>query len=493
MGSGVTIGMTGDVLTTLSEQRALLKGMLFSTICTVVLVGAGLLWFFGSPVAVVSILWSLTVGVIATFVAAKFLIGHLNLASAFLSSIVIGNGINFGILLMSRYLEARRAGEAGQVAITRAVVGAAPGTAVAALTAIVAYGSLMVTPFRGFRDFGIIGSAGMALCWLSTFTFLPPMLSLFEKNIDARKQLDIGHWLARLSIRKPAIVVLAALALGVSTIAVTVRFLTHDPIEHDMRNLRSDTPELAEASQWMDKFDRAFGHGISGGFVIGAPDNAEVNRVVSQLRAMDRGRSDREQLFSHISSLDDLLPSEQPQKLALLSEIRELLDHEIIPHANATDRRRLAKLRPPEHVHPIGYGDIPNELAWPYVERDGTRGRLVLVNSGLGVNSWDLRSLTHFADVVRPISFNRGVLIGRSAFIFSDMLEAMQRDGPHATLVALLGTSLVVLILAGRSRFALATLASAWLGTLTMIAIASLLGIKINFFDFVALPNHDWH
>ena len=47
------------------------------------------------------------------------------------------------------------------------------GSLLASGAAALAYGSLMITDFRGFRDFGIIGGVGMVFCWISAITILP--------------------------------------------------------------------------------------------------------------------------------------------------------------------------------------------------------------------------------------------------------------------------------------------------------------------------------
>ena len=76
----------------------------------------------------------------------------VNLATAFLSSIVIGNGINFGVIWLARYVAARRRALPLDAALAEAVWGALPGTLVAAVAAAPAYASLTITGFRGFRQ-----------------------------------------------------------------------------------------------------------------------------------------------------------------------------------------------------------------------------------------------------------------------------------------------------------------------------------------------------
>ena len=137
-------------------------------------------------------------------------IGHLNSVTAFLSSIVVGNGINFGILVLARYLEARRARRGRRRARWRRRCGGSfTGTLTAALAAGSAYASLIVTDFRGFRDFGVIGGVGMLLCWASAYTVLPALLAVLERRGHAARRgasRRSGALLARLSPRRPAAV-----------------------------------------------------------------------------------------------------------------------------------------------------------------------------------------------------------------------------------------------------------------------------------------------
>ncbi len=52
-----------------------------------------------------ALLGVLAVGTLVAFGVVRVTIGHLNSVTVFLSSIVVGNGINFGIMVLARYLE----------------------------------------------------------------------------------------------------------------------------------------------------------------------------------------------------------------------------------------------------------------------------------------------------------------------------------------------------------------------------------------------------
>ncbi len=105
----VRIGITGDVANAAQEHQALLGGMVRATIFTTAIVALGLLLFFGAAAPVGALLGALTVGALVTFAFAFFSIGHLNLATAFLAPIVVGNGINFGIILLGALLRGAEA------------------------------------------------------------------------------------------------------------------------------------------------------------------------------------------------------------------------------------------------------------------------------------------------------------------------------------------------------------------------------------------------
>ena len=68
------------------------------------------------------------------------------------------------------------------------------------------------------------------------------------------------------------------------------------------------------------------------------------------------------------------------------------------------------------------------------------------------------------------------------------MVQVIRRDGPKATLAAFVGVLVVITLTMGLGRHGLLTALAATMGTTAMLALSSLVGLKINFLDFVALP-----
>ncbi len=483
----VEIGIAGDAVVSLAEHDGILSGMLRATVVTVVLVLLALGWFFRSALAIGALSWSLVVGTIATFAIAKLTLGYLNVATAFLSSIVIGNGINVGIIVTSRYLEEVRAGHSDPLATALART-LAP-TLAAALAAAVAYGSLVITVFRGFRDFGIIGSVGILLCWASAYLVLPAALSLARAlGMRASREPVVGRWLAKLSLKRAGATVIGVAVVTLAAGTTATYFLLGNPFEDDLRNLRSQSDELARAQHAMGIIDQQFGGGMDAGFAIVVPRQADAARVAEMMRAVDRGKPDAEKLFGRVATLDDLLPTDQDRKLAVLAELRALLSSKDIDALADEDRAEALRLRPPAGLRLLGYDDIPDAVAQPFIEADGSRGKLILATSGPGYDDWTAHDNVRFARNVRALDLPEDVHFGGASFVFADVIDAVLTDGPRATLAAACGAILVVLLVVGFNRFALVTLACGASGVMLMIGVGALIGFKINFLDFVALP-----
>ena len=165
-----------------------------------------------------------------------------------------------------------------------------------------------------------------------------------------------------------------------------------------------------------------------------------------------------------------------------------MIDEDLLDEAEGEERDELARVRPPDDLHPVGDRDVPDELAWPFIERNGQIGRIVFASKSDRFDSWNVGDLVRFSDEVREIRLPDGALIGGQAFVFADMLRSMERDGPVATALSLIGSMAMILLLLGPRRHGWVTILCTVAGTAGMIALAGAAGIKINFLDFIALP-----
>ncbi|MEO0814015.1 MAG: MMPL family transporter, partial [Myxococcota bacterium] len=304
-------GITGDVITTMQEQESIIRGMATAAGITVLLVLISLVLYFRALRAVWWILAGLLVGSVVTFGAAELIIGHLNIASAFLAAIVVGNGINPNIILIARYREERSDAVSNEDALARAIAGAFRGTVAASLTAGVAYASLIATEFRGFRDFGIIGSLGMALCWVAAFTVVPAVILRFGGK-SSGSWADGESWGVALSKLLPEKRYSAVLAIGavlsVLSIGQTYRFVVGDPLEEDWRKLRSSSSDLQETRYWNERMKAELVNApnkyLAGRFLIATESAEDASAIRGALKPYATGDSDA-RLLAYMRGFDD--------------------------------------------------------------------------------------------------------------------------------------------------------------------------------------------
>ena len=148
----LTVQITGDVASAIEEHDALKSDIEWVSLVCTVLVLLVIVLYYRSVFSLAYIFFPTLLGVALAFGIAAFTIGYLNTNTAFLGSIILGNGINFGIILLARYREERiaRPDISVEEALTVAVKRTAQPTMAAALAAGVAYASLALTGFRGF-------------------------------------------------------------------------------------------------------------------------------------------------------------------------------------------------------------------------------------------------------------------------------------------------------------------------------------------------------
>lgn len=126
------------------------------------------------PLAV-GILWML---------GAMYLLGmKVNFMNIFVTTMIIGIGVDYGLHVLHRYRESRDADEAEQ---RRALEETGNAIVVAALSTIVGFGSLAFSHYPGLRSVGYVAVLGAATTSLVAITLLPAFLAWLRASRRAR-------------------------------------------------------------------------------------------------------------------------------------------------------------------------------------------------------------------------------------------------------------------------------------------------------------------
>jgi len=496
----LTVGYSGNLITTAEAKHEITQDLVQIGGTGVAMILAAILLFFLRFRVLACMGFTIMVGCTWSFAGAYLGIGYLNLASGLMVSIITGNGINFGIMYMARYIEARRAQESISEAILTAHRETHIATLAAAGAAMVAYGSLAATNFRGFKHFGAIGGMGMTLCWLATYLLLPALLVLTERvrpmfgrgpSWRSKARGFYGYPFVWLAQRAPRAIALFGLVSGVLTIAVSVRYFAEDPMEYNLRTvLGGKAHRQTEAGALAGRVDDVVGRAGQDGRAIVVDRIDQVEPLVTALMKRHDAVPADVRPFEKVVTVFDILPKDQPKKLELLRAIRDRVER---GHKRGfvtdADYGKINEYIPAQ-LAPIDIADLPDPIARPFIDHDGVRGRIVYIVPTAGESVYNARYLERWANAFRETRLPNGEVIYGSGdpVIFADVLQSIREEAPKAILLSFLGTLAVIFLAFRGSKNGLLALSVLALGLSWLIAFLYVEQIKLNFLNFVTLP-----
>jgi predicted RND superfamily exporter protein len=497
------IGYGGEVRGVIEAQQNLVRDLLVSTVLVLTAVGIALLLYYRSWRSIPLLVIPLFTGVSLTFAISRWTIHYLNPNTAFLGSIILGNGINAGIILLARYFEERRSGTPIEVALPVALKTTWLATFAAAAAAAASYGSLGAVSFRGFNQFGFMGLCGMILCWVTTYIFMPPMIAVAERirPFRERRRSRVVGWIAgpyaTLLTRHTFVAAAISLAIAVFAGMMSWRF-ARQPIEYDFRKLGS-RQGLADGAAYWDRHVDAVLQSYQTPTVV-LTDSAAQARAVAYALEEVREQQGPSGTIESVQTLHKLVPTEQPRKLDLLRDIfqliappkgqPELIDERILSRLPEDLRAMLLRLRERTILEPVVLDQVPARLKLPFREKDGEQGRIVLVYPTLATDSTNGKAQLAHAKLVRDNALRADptARVAGQLVLTSDILDSIIGDGRFAATLSFLAVAVLTLVVMRSMRGATWVLGSLCLGVLWMFGCLGALHLKLNFVNFAVLP-----
>ncbi len=513
------VGLGGDVANAIAERDSLLSEAALSTGTAFVLILLAIAVFFRSPWALGHIGLAMFTGVGMAYAVAYVAFGYLTMSTAFLGSIVAGNGINYAILYLARYRERRTAGDDVEAALVDASVTCRAGTQLASLAAAGAYGSLMLTGFRGFSQFGLIGASGMLFCWTGCMVIVPASVTVVERLRGRLTKGGAAATSASMSTPITGLVgaftarfapfILAVGAVAVIVAATKLPGYLRDPWEYNFAKLQSSGSRHTGADAWSSEADKVFRAGTPAPSATGparapSPDDAsgysdmiladrmsDALAIAEAVKQRDQRRTGGRYVH-HVETAWDILGGPPPvmaRKFALLNELRAHIDA-MMPHLEGRDLETAREWRPPESLHAVSPEELPSLVRERFSERDGTFGTPVFVHYRARYSPSDGRALMVVSGITQNVRLSDGRVVPTAsrATVFAEMIRSMEIDGPRATLGALTTVILVVILATRRARASLAVLGALLSGIVLTVGGAAWLDTRLNFLNFVALP-----
>ncbi|MEU8472583.1 MMPL family transporter [Streptomyces sp. NPDC029006] len=186
-----------------------------------------LLFVFGSVVAALLPLAIAVIAILGSFAELSLLADVTsvsNTATNLTTALGLGLGIDYGLLMISRFREQLATGASVEDAVRRTVHTAGRTVAFSASTVAAALAALLVFPQYFLRSFGFAGVGVVAIAAVSALFVMPPLLVVLGHRVNkgqmpwvktAKVITRVSIWarLARTVMRRPALTALPVLAV----------------------------------------------------------------------------------------------------------------------------------------------------------------------------------------------------------------------------------------------------------------------------------------
>jgi len=307
---GISSGITGVPVLEYEEMTTSKDDMAIASVLSLSLTVILLLAAFRGVRNTVAAMVALLIAISIAFGLATLLVGHLNILSMVFAVMLLGLGVEYGIQVVLRHQELLQT-EPFEEALIKALSSNLRPILLAFVTTALAFLTFLLTDFRGIAELGLIAAAGVLVCFLATFTVLPAMLVVLQKGQGSRVKGQTkyaGQGFARLFAR-PGLIVTVTTLLALAGVAA----LTRVPFDFNMLNLQAKGLESVTYAYKLMKSKENSGYfGVSI-----AKDRDEAIKLTKRFEALPS--------VNHVVSLPALVPDQQPEKLAELTRIKQIM------------------------------------------------------------------------------------------------------------------------------------------------------------------------
>jgi predicted RND superfamily exporter protein len=468
------------------EVRAVGRDVRKATILSLGLVFLLLVGFFRNVRSVLIVMIPLLVGIAWTLGLIELMYHRLSTLTAFVFSMLIGMGIDFGIHIYRRTQEEFHGGASWEDAIFASITRTGRALLTATLTTVGALLTLTLAHFDGFQEFGVACGVGVALCLVSALFVAPVIIGATEKLVPSKRRPPVRRESAaggsEAPHRTPLLRVLGIGALAALVFAAVGFALSPQArFEYDFSNLEAPkgTNRVAYGS--------ALGRNRSSSPAIVLGESPEQMREV---HAVLRERlREGDPLLRGFLTIESVLPSEaqQAERMELIEEIAETLDRRAFRTMEGDERDMADRLRELTDVATFGADDLPDWARANLIERDGTFGAMGLIYGEYDTS--DAREIDGFQRTYSSVDTPSGrVLVSSNGFVISDVVRYVQADGVRLALLVSLGILVILILDLRRPMGVIACLMTLAIAVGMTIGGMVLFDVKLGLYNMVVLP-----
>lgn len=308
----VSVRKTGEVVLEHEEMQTISTGVSIASVASLALVCLTLWVAYRSVKLVFATFVSLTMGLIFSLGFATVAIGQLNLISVGFAVLFIGMGDAYSSHFCLRYRELILEGHDQRSALQETLTSTGSALILSAITGAIGLFAFIPTSFKGVAELGIIAGTSMFIALFTTFTVLPALMKIMPIHPPKRRpgkprrtppprERNYSNWPLRYAGPVRVATVVLALAAAVVSLGVQVDF---NPV-----NLRDPNTESVQTFKYLLQSEDTSPMTLAS-LAHSAEEASQLEERFRHLPTVDR-----------VISLQDLIPEDQAQKLALISDL----------------------------------------------------------------------------------------------------------------------------------------------------------------------------
>ncbi|WP_320174818.1 MMPL family transporter [Maridesulfovibrio sp.] len=532
----VEAGLTGRPVLSADEMHTTDQDMTISAIISVVVVGLLFMFILHGWLRPMLVMGSLFCAMAWTFGFTLVTLGRLNLLSIVFALVLVGIGVDFGIHIVMRYVEASDSGMSPDEAVEEALVHTGPGILLGGLTSVCAFYAVLGQEFVGLAELGLVGGTGIIFCLISMLTVLPSaMLIAGRRNWfpSSRPRMATLPFMEKVISRPVTVLVVFGLLTALAFPGFQKAGFNYNLLELQAKGLESVEYEHvlindSDESTWFAVMTRPDLESVAS-LISELKQVPSVGRIESILDFLPDGQKEKADILrgeaevlqginldarnAHlvpdevVASLENLIESLEgleeklfsagaKQELDQVGQIIERADSCLeVLQKNPADAVNLtplqsrlvnelsgsfAWLKEILEVQSVTPNDLPEHLRSLYVGKDGS----FMVKISPVENVWDFDKLTGFVADLRKIDPE---VTGVPVVVLESSL-LMRETFLEAAGLTLILVSVILFLSSFSLSYVLLTLVPLFAGIFWLLEIMGLTGLSFNLANFFAIP-----
>ncbi len=485
-GKDLNISFAGTYTLSYDQKDAIYKDIRITSLIAFCFIFLAILFFIQRFDFSLFILYSLGIGVLSAFGVAYIAFQHINLITGFLIAILTGLGVNYGIHFLFRYREESKLIDKKK-ALKDAFILTGQASLTGALTTAVSFFTLSFSKFLGFSEFGILASSGIMITLISIYIVVTSLIILFNKLYKKEKTTPVEK---KVNVLNNSNNILKFIIIGVSIILLTLTIififnLRKIEFEYDSKKLEvKGQKSIITTELIQEKFNISTDPAIF--YSYSREEEKDFYKKITEMMKKE------ESYIGNVLSLSGVLVNEEIQKERLIwvKKIKEELDS--LPQKAIKDKEQkkyieqIRKIAGSAKI--ISEDDLPENFSRRFFVNENNK-KLYITQVFPKKVLFDAREMKKYVARIREIKGEKNTYYPTGMHVlYVFLIDTVLKESKIFISLVFFIIWILLLIDFKKIKDSLIAMIPIVLGTIWLIEIMSIFGIKFNFMNIIVLP-----